>query len=468
MSNNLVTTNYDFKCDICGAYMPFNIAHVDDHYNTAHTGRKSKYHEHTDLAAIFDYSKEHVNTRDITQFMQQVNAGDIESDSELSFIAPELIARARNFADAVDGRLYKFKTLADGKAHKILELGNGKQFDFYYNISPDERIRSARTLFDKDVNLNHYLYSPYFNFILDSDEVNGAVVGLMLIADPVINALYDQKLVAGVSVEYYRRNEVCACAGACECDHTGIVFTGMAVITVPFEPADGASQFVEVMHNEASERMISQVHDATKHAVTKFTKSEVSQVAEFSDGDEIANNLQLSNNNFDNLANGQTNKQGSACSAKQSRTDSASDNAASQPETLTNSENEMITDEQLNTKLAEMLAKSELAKQVTELASKVAKTDETINTMSKAFNTETFTKTITDTVKSAFTESSTSLNADVLELAKQVKTMREAFATGHNMPQKITFSKEEYADVLPARIAEASLAEVVEAVKVKA
>jgi chromosome segregation ATPase len=55
-----------------------------------------------------------------------------------------------------------------------------------------------------------------------------------------------------------------------------------------------------------------------------------------------------------------------------------------------------------------------------------------------------------------------SLKADMLELAKQVKTIHEALSTGSiaNRP-KVTFSKEDYASVLPARLKEASLAEII-------
>jgi len=142
------------------------------------------------------------------------------------------------------GKLYKAKTLAGGVTDPF-NMGHGTR---YY--SEEEKIRAARTLAGRPINLNHTKSLWGENYVVDSEYHNGSIVALCYIEDENVHRLYDEGLIVGVSVELEVRDEQCKpLAKDHLCEERGIIFTGLAIVSAPEVPGDLGSEIVRVESN---------------------------------------------------------------------------------------------------------------------------------------------------------------------------------------------------------------------------
>lgn len=460
MNDDLIA-GIELRCDVCHTFLPFSDkAAIEQHYTTLHKGRKIPTIDLNEIMKFKSDAKtssrpslgsadgEHLADKKPNSdqfYVKHVNSQEIESDPELAFISPGLIARARDFANAIGARLYKFKTLADGKAYKILNLGNGRIFEFEIFINEDERKRAARTLFDKDVNLNHYLFMPGFNFVIEAEDVNGATVGLMIIEDPIINELYDLGLVNGVSVEYYTRREECHCETKCNCEHYGVIYVAIAVVTVPFNPADGNSEFVQFNFAQLSgpvkERLVQQIQAVVKQKIH-------SQTDKLSYQTLVSSNYGYQRSGRRDSSPEPRNR-GPSADETPDQTDNMSEKSG-----ISKSEEQMTT-----------LSEQDIKKLVAEEINEFKKTLNAGNTEPKQTNDET-AKLLENIAKltenvGKLTESNTALKAEVVGLSEKVEKLEKSNVSGLGGTGQKQLSKEELGRMLPHKLAETDLGEII-------
>jgi hypothetical protein len=146
------------------------------------------------------------------------------------------------------GHLYAFRTLNVTVTH-----GSNNQDKPQHALWTEEEKRlSARSLIGEKVGLNHaYKPNPAENYCIDSEYAVfngvGGIEGVLYVYDPIINRLYDDGAIVGVSVEYTPRMELC---GTATCTLIGTKFTGIDMISEPFGLGDPTSK-VKRMENEA-------------------------------------------------------------------------------------------------------------------------------------------------------------------------------------------------------------------------
>lgn len=138
------------------------------------------------------------------------------------------------------GHLYAFRTLNITVTH-----GSNSQGKPQHALWTDEEKRlSARTLIGERVGLNHaYKPNPDENYCIDSEYAVfkgvGGIEGVIYVYDPIINRLYDDGAIVGVSVEYTPRMEVC---GSATCTLIGTKFEGIDMISEPLGLGDPTSK----------------------------------------------------------------------------------------------------------------------------------------------------------------------------------------------------------------------------------
>lgn len=422
------TSLVEFRCDKCNEYLAFDKAIINEHYENKHKSTAPDIN----LDALKDMRLEAHRFAD-GQSVSPIQASEIENDADLSFMSAEKIHQARMWAYMLSARLYKFKTLASGWAHKKLILSSGAIIDFDIFISESERMKAARSMINKDINFNHYLFMPGFNFVIDAEDVNGALVGLMIIEDPVINELYDRQLVTGVSVEYFTRKQACNCETKCVCTHEGVYYVGMAIITVPLSPADKdsqvqqmlASNFAVEITGEMPKRLVSDIQDAFKANYNNLRDDYSYQ----GQSEQAGNNKSIPSTTSGN-------DPAIAAIVSPSANDSAQQ--VTQPDNK-NSEYTMTPEE--TTKLINDAVNAAVVKLTTETQAKIAELS---------------------TANAELVKANEALKADVLEMRSQSEKLTASLATGKG-EQTTGPSADELAKVVMARVNMSSLAEVVQA-----
>ena len=299
----------EFRCPHCGQYLSADFEAVHKHYEQYHPDNKvpdvkfveklleasddcvqrcldAKSSEPTDQdkAICINECKEE-NTKGRTKYVEQITPGDVLQDEELNFIPRHTIENARLFAARNGAKLYKFKTLEAGVTDND-NINHGRR-----TFNTQEKLESARTLIERDLNINHMMFPVGLNFIVDANFVNNAIVGLFYVDDPVINELNDRGLLQGVSVEFFTREVKCQTDDSnrdrtTSCEQIGVWFVGMAIVTVPFKPGDAHSQLVQVeslmpfevkfansikkfetMYEVGKSKMLCQVREEIKHEI---------------------------------------------------------------------------------------------------------------------------------------------------------------------------------------------------------
>lgn len=266
----------EFHCPECGQFMPYNHDAITTHYTQSHV---AKVMPSLDIVQrLFELVGKHGRLRKESQTptIEAIAPSAIESDPDLSqFMSLETIQRIRYLASSTGAKLYKFKTLEQGVTD-VYNRGHGRR-----TFSNDEKLRAARTLIGKDIDLNHIMFMHSVNFVVDAEALTGqsgnrVVVGLLYVEDEMINALYELGLVVGVSVEFFSRIEACSCQEPtnCTCDQLGINFVGIAIVTVPYETGDPAPELIRVEMLRKIETLL------RPHAILVETSSRVNAKVE--------------------------------------------------------------------------------------------------------------------------------------------------------------------------------------------
>lgn len=170
--------------------------------------------------------------------LELIQFAEIETDPDLKFMGQKQIARIKEFAKSGSGKLYKFDTLGLGVTDPF-NRGHGRR-----EFSEEEKKLAARSLFARILTVNHNKFPPFWeldgkNLVLDSEYVNGSIVGVVYIEDEKLNDFYAKGLVTGPSVEFFPRDETCSGTGASKsCEEEGVRFIGLTIGTRPWEIGD--------------------------------------------------------------------------------------------------------------------------------------------------------------------------------------------------------------------------------------